>query len=66
MKMTFDAEVCAAYIQLVPRVGTVADSWPLDEPVAGLDVIIELDEERNVLGVELLGRIGDGPERFVK
>jgi len=66
VKMTFDADVCAAYIRLAPRIGTVADSWPLDGHVAGLDVIIDLDAERTVLGVELLGRIGEVPERILE
>ena len=63
--MTFDFEVCAAYIQLGPKIETVADSWPLDGPVARLDVIVDLDAERNVLGVEMLGPIGDGPEHIL-
>lgn len=62
MKMTYDAEAGAAYIQIASRVAMVDDSWPLESLVAGSnDVILDLDTDRNVLGVELLGRIGDGP-----
>lgn len=28
MKMTFDPEACAAYIQLATTISTVNDSWP--------------------------------------
>lgn len=66
MKMTFDAEACAAYVQLASRIATVDDSWHLDSLVAGVnDVIVDLDADRNVLGVELLGRLGDGPEAIL-
>lgn len=66
MKMTFDAEAGAAYIQLVPKIETVDDSWPLDGPIAGInDVIVDLDGDRNVLGVEILCRDGEGPERIL-
>lgn len=63
MKMTFDAEVCAAYIQLASEIATVDDSWPLDGFIAGIDdVIVDLNADRNVLGIEILGKYGDGPE----
>jgi uncharacterized protein YuzE len=66
MKITFDAEVCAAYIQLVPKITQVDDSWPLDGFVPGLDdVIVDLDPERKVLGIEILGKYGDGPEAIL-
>ena len=66
MRMTFDAEACAAYIQLAPKITTVDDSWPLDGFIAGIDdVIVDLDADRNVLGVEILGKDGDGPQSIL-
>lgn len=63
MRMTFDAAACASYIQLFPQVDNVADSCPLDCVVLGInDVIVDLDADGNVLGIEILGRQGDGPE----
>lgn len=66
MKITFDAEVCAAYIQLVPQITQVDDSWSLDGFVPGTDdVIVDLDPERKVLGIEILGKHGDSPEAIL-
>lgn len=61
MKMTFDAEACAAYIQLVPSITKVDDSWPLDGFISGVDdVIVDLDADCIVLGVDILGKDGYG------
>ncbi len=63
MKMTFDAGACAAYIRLSSVVCAVDDSWPLGVSIAGIDdVILDLDPNRNMLGLEILGKQGNGPE----
>lgn len=66
MKMTFDAEACAAYIQLAPAISTVDDSWPLDCDISGIhDVIVDIKADGRVLGIEILGQPGDGPETIL-
>lgn len=66
MNMTFDAGACAAYIRLSSTVCAVDDSWPLDPSIAGIDdVILDLDLDRNLLGLEILGKQGNGPETIL-
>lgn len=60
---SFYAEACAAYVQLASRLATVDDWWHLDGAVAGINnVIVDLDADCNVLGVELLDRLDHGPQ----
>ena len=61
--MSFIRENAAAYIRLVH--GTSHDSWPLDQTAAPFDVVVDVDVRGRVLGVELLGRPGDGPASFL-
>ncbi|MFJ2619247.1 DUF2283 domain-containing protein [Glutamicibacter sp. NPDC087344] len=64
--MTFDAEACAAYIKLSGRSATVEDSYPLEVSLPGItDVILDFDADRHLLGIEILGRLGDGPESIL-
>ena len=66
MQMTFDAEACAAYIKLVPENTKVNNSWPLEGFIPGIDdVILDLDAENNVLGVEILGKANGGPKAIL-
>lgn len=66
MKMTFDAEACAANIRLSSGASTVADSWPIEEFIVGIDdVILDLDHNRHVLGLELLVKQGHGIEAIL-
>lgn len=60
MTMTHDRAAGAAYIRVAT--GTVHESWPIDEVSTHLEVIVDVDSERRVLGVEILGRPGDGPQ----
>lgn len=66
MKLMFDGEACAAYIRLSSVACAVDDSWPLDALIADIDdVILDLDSDRNILGIEILGRQGNGSETIL-
>lgn len=66
MKMTYDAEASAAYIQLASRVTPVDDSRSLEILIAGInEVVLDLDSNHELVGVELLGRVDAGPEAIL-
>jgi uncharacterized protein YuzE len=54
MKVSYDPESDAAYVALVPfRAGQAKRSVPLDwNPRGGMDLIIDLDREGKVVGIE--------------
>jgi uncharacterized protein YuzE len=58
MKITYDPEADAAYLQLVERVdGEIAETLPveeLDESRAG-GFIFDFDDDGRLLGIEVLG-----------
>jgi uncharacterized protein YuzE len=60
MRMTYNRDAGTGYLHV--GTGTVADSWPLDGHGTGLDIVVDLDDHQNVVGVELLGARGGGPE----
>jgi len=60
--MTFDRDTSTGYIKISSKLEAIADSWPLDGHVCGIGVVLDLDAQRRVLGVELLGIPGSGPE----
>ena len=65
MRMTFDRDTGTGYIRISSTLEAIADSWPLDRHVDGIGVVVDLDGRRRVLGVELLGIPGRGPEDLV-
>lgn len=60
--MTFDRDTGTGYLRISSKPEAIADSWPLDRHVDGISVVLDLDARRRVLGVELLGIPGRGPE----
>lgn len=62
MRMTFDRNTGTGYIRISSKPEAIADSWPLPWRVHGIGVVLDLDDQRRVLGVELLGSPGHGPE----
>lgn len=62
MRMTFDRDTGTGYLRISSKLEAIADSWPLDGHVGGIGVVLDLDGRRRVLGVELLGIPGSGPE----
>jgi hypothetical protein len=62
LRMTFDRDTGTGYIRMSSTLEAIADSWPLDGHVGGIGIVVDLDGRRRVLGVELLGVPGRGPE----
>jgi uncharacterized protein YuzE len=56
MRITYDASANAAYVYLVESIGVggVADSLPFYDQESGVEVIVDIDRDRRVLGFELL------------
>ncbi|GER23258.1 hypothetical protein NCCP1664_17540 [Zafaria cholistanensis] len=63
--MTYDQNTGTGYIRISSKLEAIADSWPLDGHVDGIGVVLDLDSQRRVLGIELLGMPGHGPKDMV-
>jgi uncharacterized protein YuzE len=56
MEGTYDSEVDAAYLRLVPELMPGASKWQVrvrDDHIRG-DVVLDLDENGQLLGIEVL------------
>lgn len=58
MRITFDADLDAAYVYIADPIGrgeAFTQVWVKSKRIRGGDIILDLDREGRLLGVELLG-----------
>lgn len=57
LRITYDAEADASYIYLTDPIGSgeAVEQHVVDLPESGGTVVLDLDQERRLLGIELIG-----------